>query len=170
MARLTAFCAFLLCAVTVAGIANAGLLIESDSFRLVLPDGWATDPQARPPAIKGPKGEIFRLSSTTAPATHPPEEARTLLQEAERRALAIVWKIEENRSFRTLQPLSSQRLADGSTFHQIVSETIDGKRIFAQYVIVGSRTVLLATLNLARTDAPAIDAIASALRNVQWRQ
>jgi hypothetical protein len=170
MAHLIAFSALLFGAIALASDVHAGPSIESDSFRLVLPDGWATDPQARPPAIKGPKGEIFQLSSTTAPATRSTEEAQPLIREAERRAVAIITKIAQNPSFVTVQPLSSQRLVDGSVLHQIVSATNDGKRLLAQYVVAGPRTVLFATLDLLQTDAPAIDAIASMLRDVQWRQ
>jgi hypothetical protein len=88
----------------------------------------------------------------------------------ERRSVAIITEIEKNTAFRTLQPLSSQRLADGSAFHQIVAGTKDGRRQVAQFVVAGPRTVLTATLNVRQRDAAAIDAIASALRNVEWRQ
>jgi len=110
------------------------------------------------------------VGSITAPATRSAEEARALLQKVEARSVAIITEIEQNASFRTLRPLSSQRLADGSAFHQIVSITKDERRLVAQFVIAGPRTVLTATLNVRQRDKAAIDAIASALRNVQWRQ
>jgi hypothetical protein len=170
MARLSALSALLLLAIALAGDVNAGPSVESDSFRLILPDGWAIDPQARRTTANGPKGEVFWVGSITAPATRSKEETRTLLQDVERRSVAIITEIEKNTAFRTLQPLSSQRLADGSAFHQIVAGTKDGRRQVAQFVVAGPRTVLTATLNVRQRDAAAIDAIASALRNVEWRQ
>lgn len=160
----------LLLAVALVGDVSAGPPIESDSFHLILPDGWAIDPQERRTTAKGPKGEVFWVDSITPPATRSAEEARALLQKVEARSVAIITEIEQNASFRTLRPLSSQRLADGSAFHQIVSVTKDERRLVAQFVIAGPRTVLTATLNVRQRDKAAIDAIASALRNVQWRQ
>lgn len=170
MTHLTALTGLLLCAIGMASNVSAGPTIETDSFRLTLPDGWITDSKSRPPSMKGPKGEVFLLSSSTASRSQTAEETQRLMQEAEQRTLNIIRRIELSPSFQTVQPMSSQRLADGSTMHQLVSMTKDGSRLLAHYVVVGPRTVLLATLDLLQTDAATIDAIASALRNVQWQQ
>jgi hypothetical protein len=63
--------------IAIASSVSAGPAIEAQSFRIVLPDGWRNDPQARPPAIKGPKGEIFQLSYTDPAAA---EEIASVLR------------------------------------------------------------------------------------------
>jgi hypothetical protein len=138
MAHSTTLNVLLICIITVASDISAGPPIEGPSFRLILPDGWANDPRARPPAVKGPKGEIFQLSSTIPPATSSTQDAHPLIQEAERRALAIILRIEQNPSFQTFQALSSEQLGDRYSLHYIVSMTRDEKRLFAQYVVAGA--------------------------------
>jgi hypothetical protein len=93
-----------------------------------------------------------------------------LIQEAERRALAIIMRIEQHPSFQVFQALSSEQLGDGSSFHYMVSMTKDGNRLYAQYVVAGARAVLLATLDAPHTELAPIEEIASMLRNIQWRQ
>ncbi len=149
--------------------ARAEVAVETETFRLALPEGWATGPKS-PPSAKGRNGELLQFSASSVASTRSAKEAEPILRRAEERALVVLSEIEHDGRFKTLQPLSAQPLPGGYTLHRIVSETKDGKQVLAQFVVTGPRTVLLVTLDALAQDAASVETIAAALRGIEWRR
>lgn len=170
MSLIKALKGFFVGAAAVAAAAHAGPTIETNSLRLTLPDGWATDLKSKPVSAKGPRGELLQLSVSSLSGQGSAQEARAIIQKVEERALAALQAGEKDSGFKVTSPLKAEKLPTGSNFHRSVATSGDGTKMLASFVSVGPRTVILATLDLPSAAAASIEAIAASLKSIQWAQ
>ena len=150
--------------------ASAWALIETKSFRCKLPQDWVADLKSRLVSAKGPRGELLQLTVSGLSGKGSAQEARSIVQNVEQRALAAALAAEKDGGFQTTKPLASRQLPSGFNFHQMVSTSKDEKQWLAQFVVTGPRAVVLATLDLPAASASSIEAVAASLQNIQWTQ
>src|SRR5262245_46153819 len=168
VARVAGLTGVFLGALALAATAGAGPVIETKSLRYTLPDGWVANLASRPISAKGPQGELLQVTVSSLSGQGSAPDARAIVRSVEERALAAVRAAEKESGFRTTKPLTSEQLPNGSSFHQLVSTSTDGKKVLAQFVVVSPRAVILATLDLPSVATSSVEAIGQSLRNIQW--
>jgi len=154
----------------IAATAHAGPTIETNSLRLTLPDRWVTDLKRKPVSARGPRSELLQLSVSSVSGQGSAQEARTVIQKVEERALAALQAGEKDSGFKVTAPLKAEKLPNGSNLHRSVATSSDGTKMLASFVVAGPRTVVLATLDLPSAAAASIEVIAASLKNIQWAQ
>lgn len=156
-------------AVAVAAVssASAGQSVATNSWEFVAPEGWVVNHTTKPVQATGPNGELLQFSSYGIPASSQGTEAQGIRAKVEANAVSAMERAAAEAPLKITTPLSSGELPNGVTFHEVVSQSEDGKALFAQFAMLGPHAAVLVTLD-AQQGSNVLPVVKAAIAAIKW--
>ena len=144
--------------------------IETNSFRYVPPAGWVVNLTTRPVSIVGPAKELLQLTTKNVSGAGTDAEAKGILKDVEGAGVRSIERVIKEDNLRLVRPASRRLLPNGAAITELEARSQDGMRTLLGFVIVGPRSVLLATLDASGNAQTAISAIRQSFEAIRWTQ
>ncbi|XZG71609.1 hypothetical protein ACTSKR_07050 [Chitinibacteraceae bacterium HSL-7] len=154
-------------AVAAASTASAGQTVATASWEFVAPEGWVVNLTTKPVQATGPNGELLQFSSYGIPASSQGAEAQGIRAKVEANALTAMQRAAAEAPLKITSALSSSSTSNGVPLHEIVSQSEDGKALFAQFAMLGPHAAVLITLD-AQGGKQILPAIRAAIAAIKW--
>lgn len=141
--------------------------IATDTFEMTAPAGWVVDLSAEPVSATSSSGDLLQISSYSMPGPGQGSEADDVRKKVTLVATSAITMVIEDPALKVTSPLGKIALPNGSTAYEVQATLRDGSSKFAQWVVVGNRSILLITVD-TETDA-GVAAAKAAVNSISWR-
>ena len=149
------------------GKASAGETIATDYWEYEAPANWSMDRTSSPPRSIGPRHELVQLSSQSIPSIHEGENAVAVREKIETAARELIVQAATESDLRNTKPLTKTVLAPELKVYEIVSESLNGRELLAQFFLVGPHAIVLITFEASPTDG-SLDDIRRSILRMKW--